>query len=395
MKTFHDVINFNADASCLTSEVWYDALAGGDNSLFCRWLDLYIHYNSKISLGLTGATAADLLFHNPEAIRRINEHPDIFQIITRPFSHDIALLRSEAGFSCNLEMGKEVLAHTFRNLAPFYLAPEFMFSGEQVYLIQQHGITHTFISSERFPDFQKQLIPAKPYTLRGILKSRLTCIPIHAPLTPAYLLTMQRYDRRYWHAALALLENDSLYFWRDGESFLLIPDGLAREEFWLANDNARPYRAFLYELPENELRSPNAGQLDYSPLTSFTPWIREFKMMGFLSRVARLELPALQQASESVLMLWSYLITSDILAAVEKAPPTIMLAHDASQTLSPYTIQRSPRGLEAEEHLYLLESCLLRDETLSFTRLSRSPLLRKTYCRLRSLLALRGKNHAL
>ena len=42
MSVLVDVVNFNADASCLDSARWLQALTGGAESEFCRWLNLYV-----------------------------------------------------------------------------------------------------------------------------------------------------------------------------------------------------------------------------------------------------------------------------------------------------------------------------------------------------------------
>ena len=48
-KTVVDIVNFNADASCLPSRTWLETLKGGTNSVICQWLSLFIQ-NKKTSL---------------------------------------------------------------------------------------------------------------------------------------------------------------------------------------------------------------------------------------------------------------------------------------------------------------------------------------------------------
>lgn len=392
MNRFFDVVNFNADASCLETEAWFAALSGGDDSLFCQWLKLYVKYESRVSLGLTGATVADLLHCNPEAVQYINAHPEFFQIILRPFAHDIPTLRSRKGFIYNYLLGRRVIEHAFGAASPYYLPPEFMLTSEQVKLLSDNGVTHTFISPERFPEFQRDIIPSNPYTLKGIFESNLTCIPILAPLTKAYLASSQLYDSRIWQSALLLHDREDIFFWRDGESFLLVPDGIAREEFWLRNDNSRQKRCFLENV--NSVKPPHEKFIDHCPMSSFTAWMKEFRMLGFLSRLADLEKFALNEDSLTIHMLWLHLITSDILAAVEKPSPTIMISSKEGAPPINYTIRRAPKSLEAEEHMYLLDNFRL-GETPKRLPSQETVLLRKTHSRLASLLQCGISDHAI
>lgn len=104
-KKIVDIVNFNADASCLSSADWLKYLSGGKNSIFFQWLSLYVHYKKKLVLGFPGATIADIKTFNPEAIELINQNTDIFEIIPRPFAHDIGLLRSSEAFIWNVKAG--------------------------------------------------------------------------------------------------------------------------------------------------------------------------------------------------------------------------------------------------------------------------------------------------
>src|SRR5712671_1453499 len=146
MTTVVDVVNFNADASCLDSRRWLDALAGGDQSEFCRWLNLYVRLSKKAVLGLTGATLADLAAHNPEALSTIRDHPEVFESVVRPFSHDVALIRSPPAFALNLALGAQAVRRHFQRVSGFYLPPEFMLSNEQVTLVAEAGLEGVFVN---------------------------------------------------------------------------------------------------------------------------------------------------------------------------------------------------------------------------------------------------------
>lgn len=50
-KILVDVVNFNADASCLSSKQWMEDLKGGKRSKFYQWLLLYVNKKKKYHLG--------------------------------------------------------------------------------------------------------------------------------------------------------------------------------------------------------------------------------------------------------------------------------------------------------------------------------------------------------
>ena len=66
-----DIVNFNADASCMFSNKWLRSLEGGKDSRFCKLLDNYIFNDRKVNIGLTGVTIKDLAAFNPETIEII------------------------------------------------------------------------------------------------------------------------------------------------------------------------------------------------------------------------------------------------------------------------------------------------------------------------------------
>ena len=81
MSRLIDVVNLNADASCLSSEQWLKMLQGGTNSYFYQWVKVYVDAGKKISFGITGSTVSDVASFNPEAIELINAHKNIFEIM--------------------------------------------------------------------------------------------------------------------------------------------------------------------------------------------------------------------------------------------------------------------------------------------------------------------------
>ncbi|MCG3203027.1 MAG: hypothetical protein NFCOHLIN_02930 [Gammaproteobacteria bacterium] len=362
MTRWVDVVNFNADASCLDTARWLSALEGGEESEFCRWLRLYVELGRKIVLGLTGATIADVEIHNPEAKGVLRENPAIFEAVVRPFSHDIALIRASKGFSLNLELGARAIGGMFSRVSQFYLPPEFMLSNEQVAILAASGYAGIFVNASRLASDMRARVPDRPYQVRGLGGTRLPCLPVRGRLTDAYLDALHRYDPESWNDALRNCEADTVVCWRDGESAFLLPDGLERERHWLAGERCGK-RAFLSQI-ESEYLAPEslaAEHLQSYPVHSFLAWMKEFRMMGYLGRLHRMETEPHTFSTEQ-LVLWLQAINSDVMSAVEKRSPQIALLPKAGADAPiTHTLFRAERGFEGEECLALLERSLEGD----------------------------------
>ncbi len=356
MSRFVDVVNFNADASCLSAADWIDALRGGADSRLMRWLENYVAQNKPMVLGLTGATAADIAGLNTEAIDYINSHRDVFQVIARPFSHDAALLRGPTGFLANLHLGLLALRRLFGEVAPFYLPPEFMLTAEQTLLLGENGIELTFINGSRFLPSQAARIPTRPYRLRGVLGAELACVPMRGELTPAYLRALDAADAAPWNAALADAGDEVIVGWRDGESALLFPDGLERERRWLAGERCR--REHLRREALGRPEPPEPGAYAVYPLHPFTAWVREFRVFGLVQRLAQVEQRILDLDAAGA-ALWLQCANSDVLSSVEKEPVAKRLAAlDEPDAVFDHVFHRTERGFEGGECLVLLELLL-------------------------------------
>ena len=357
-KVLVDIVNFNADASCLASAKWLSYLEGGESSVLFAWLNNYVKHQKKVSLGFTGATISDIKSFNPEAIALINAHKDLFEIILRPYSHDMGLLRSTKGFEENLKIGINVIEQEFGTYTPYYLPPEFMLTNEQLYLLSASNIKGTFIKPLRFNKEIKSRIPTVPYYIKGLYDSTLECISFNEFSYHAYLKSIQLFDNT-WNELILSQEEDLIFSWRDGESSFFLNDTALREGHWLANESNEIERCFLRDsLPKisfikNEALAENAYH--YYPVHSITPWMREMKMMGFISRLQQLE-TRIEQFSFVEKCWWLQVINSDILSAIEKNSPLIHIKSnvDASAT-EEYYIWRSERGMEGEEILSMLE----------------------------------------
>ncbi|HNX77387.1 MAG TPA: hypothetical protein PLM07_16715 [Candidatus Rifleibacterium sp.] len=358
MNELIDVVNFNSDASCLRSEDWITAISGGKSAYFYQWLQLYVSRQKKISLGLTGASVADIAYFNPEAIELLQNHLDIFEIVLRPFAHDLAVLRLPEGFLLNFHLGRKILNKHFTKVTDFYLPPEFMLTSEQIWLLKNEGVKGTFVQSGRLDIQFSERIPSQPYHVKGINESSLQCIPFNRNLTLAYLKSLALYNAEEWNNILSEKSPRTFFSWRDGESFLLFPNGLEREKNWLDRESKSIERSKLNEnnmpfAPSDSFPHPFFQTYPPHPLSG---WLRELKLMGFLNRISNIEKLA-SEFEDWQLVLWLELIKSDIFSSVEKQSPNIQIlenVHDKATKL--YTIHRSEKVLEAEEILYLLTS---------------------------------------
>lgn len=383
-----DIVNLNADASCLSSEWWMKILSGGKHSYFCKWLNIYIDLHKKVSMGFTGATIADICIHNPEAIDLINKHRQIFEIILRPFAHDVALLRSNEGFKLNLEAGIKTIKKEFGSYQNYFLPPEFMLTNEQLYILKQYGVAGTFINATRFKSEIKDRLPEKPYYVKGLMSTELKCIPVMGELTQAYLQGIHYYNADSWNKLLKT-NNKVCFSWRDGESSFFVPDGNEREYSWLRSENKNIERLFLSEAL-NEVEFDNNKNLKenhyhYYPVHSFTAWMKEFRMMGFVQKIMKTE-QTIGTYTKKQKALWLQVINSDILSSIEKDSPLIKVKLKKEDSiLSNHTIWRCERGLEGEEFLALLTSNIKKQEVNYFLTKSAVPHILKLRGRLKYL----------
>ncbi|MBT8523613.1 hypothetical protein G6735_04715 [Polynucleobacter paneuropaeus] len=357
-KFLVDVVNFNADASCLSSERWISILQGGKNSKFYRWLNLYVKNNKAIVLGLPGATIADISTINPEAITLINKFPDIFQIILRPFAHDLALLRTSQGFLVNLICGINVIRNEFINIFDYYLPPEFMLTDEQVYQLSCQGILGTFVNPGRYSDGIQSNIPLSIYEISGVFGKKINCIPFADVLTKCYLSALQNYEFENWNNEIISKKSKYIFSWRDGESLFFLPDGISREELWLENESNLFERSQLNLINTNfEAASSNSNNYTY-PLHSCHSWMREFRMLGYVNRISKAE-DQIQAKGWGYIIKWLMTINSDILSSIEKESPKIMIKKESgAQSVIELTLLRTDRWFEGNEYLSILEEFL-------------------------------------
>lgn len=379
MKQLVDVINFNADASCLSCRDWHAILEGGEGSALVQWLNLYVRLRKKAVLGFPGATVADIATRNPEAITLINGHPEIFEVILRPFAHDIALLRSRRGFALNFAFSEKAIRKEFVNICDYFLPPEFMLTNEQIVLLKEHGVSGTFINPARFSPEIKRRIPAVPYQVRGLFGTNINCIPFRGRLTDHYLHTLHKFDCSGWNECIGGSRDERQFVWRDGESSFFLPDGLAREEFWLMHEDETIERRHIRDQHLDFRKSEALEDNLYRsyPVHSFSAWMKEFRMLGFVSRLQNVEL-MLERMTEEQIHLWLLVINSDIFSAIEKKSPVVSMREShGDDRCYDFTIQRSERGFEGEEYLTMLELAMSGKALPDFVYASVEPHLVK------------------
>ena len=353
-KKVVDIVNFNADASCLSSSIWMEALQGGTNSKIYQWLSLFVRNKKQITLGIIGSTLADIKKYNPDAINIINENKDVFEIILRPWSHDISLYRTDSLFIYNVELGIKSIKSEFDSVSNYYLAPEFMITSRQIELIVKMGIEAIFINPDRYQnDIKKRIIPV-PHLVYGTSGSIIKCITIHGNSTQKYLSSCQLNKPKIWDQFIQDHADDVIFSWRDGESFLLIPDGLSREESWLQGESDNFNRKKLQSLEISYEDSCMYDQQYYKsyPIHSFSAWVKEMKMMWYVDRIRMIE-NNFSKLSDFQKTLFLQLINSDILSSVEKISPKIKL--DIEGVIEDFIIYRSERGFEGENYLKLVD----------------------------------------
>jgi len=366
-KKIVDIVNFNSDASCLSSKSWLESIAGGNNSYLIKLLNNYINQEKKVTLGIMGSSIADIAVWNPEVLDLINNNRDIFEILLRPFSHDISLLRSHQGFKLNLEYGLKTLEREFGKFLPYYLPPEFMITNYQIKQLLELGVEGTFVNPIRLTKEIQGRIPQKPYLVKGVSGVKMPCFPFSGELTKEYLNSIHNHSSKSWNDIIQNQTSEIIFSWRDGESPMLIPNGIEREKDWLMGESSKIQRVFLgdilgdinfIELVEDE------KTLSHYPISSFLAWIKEFRMLGYIQKVQEME-KHIEQFDPNQLGLWFSAINSDILSSVEKSSPKIVLYDKLNGINNDFTIWRSQKGFEGEDFLYLFENIDRIDDLLN------------------------------
>jgi hypothetical protein len=274
----------------------------------------------------------------------------------------------------------------FLHVNEFFLPPEFMLTNLQVKNLADADVAGVFLNATRFKEETRYRIPDVPFMLEGVLDSCIPCIPFDGTLTKHYLDALHTFDAGRWNHEVLSSGADPVFTWRDGESCFLIPDGIERERAWLEQESPAVKRETLTTalsgltfMPHDHLSF--ASPPSY-PVHSFSAWFKEFRMLGFLRRLDRIE-DRLDSLPKDLLIVWLQAINSDILSAVEKDSPVISLTlrPGGDDAASDFTIWRSERGFEGEDYLALLDGALAHPGRFSFPPSSK-PHMRKLGARI-------------
>jgi hypothetical protein len=206
-------------------------------------------------------------------------------------------------------------------------------------------------------------------------------------LTKDYLEALHTFDATLWNEAVLSASDTPVITWRDGESCFLIPDGIERERAWLKGESSEIRRETLTTALQS-LTFSSHDHLSFAsppsyPVHSFTAWFKEFRMLGFLRRLERIE-DRLESLPKDLVVVWLQAINSDILSAVEKDSPVISLLPQLGKgtAQSHFTIWRSERGFEGEDYLALLDAALDEPTRLGSLSESTKPHMRKLGARI-------------
>ncbi|TAF33450.1 MAG: hypothetical protein EAZ57_05815 [Cytophagales bacterium] len=381
-----DIINFNADASCLTAKRWLEMLTGNKKSEFYRWIELYVFYQRKVVLGFPGATVADVQCLCPEAWQLVNDNSHLFEVLLRPYSHDLAVLRTDLGFEENCKVGFELIQKTFKKVSNWFLPPEFMLTSSQLVQLKRLAVEGVFINPGRFKGQRQDRLAKTPYLIQTFDNELFPCIPFSYELTKGYLNSLHTFSAEDWNIANSALTDQFAFGWRDGESPFFIPDGLLREETWLRKENIKRSRVLLSEallLLKFVLPHGDAGTYTQYPAHTLMPWMREMRMLGFVQDLWWQE-QEIAHFDSLTKFLWLQSINSDILSAIEKDSPQIQLkALETSSEYTDFTIWRSERGTEGEEFLWLLKQAKAGQDLEPWLKESHKPHLIKLKNRLK------------
>jgi hypothetical protein len=280
-----------------------------------------------------GGTLVDIQNFNPEAADLIRSHADIFEVVGRPFTHDLQTFRSQAGFLANVGAGLRAIELILGCRPTSYLPPEFMQTNRQITLLKKFGIASTFLLPERFPDSELDDRKNLQYVARGIPSGELDLVICTNGAYKEYLSNMQLWETPGYR----IDDVTDIFRWRDGESFLLFPNGLEREE-WLLKAEKIERRTLSTLKPRERASFPI-----FYPPHPFSAWSNEMSMSWFMSELADFE-RQFPQASPRQKAWWLLAIGSDVIASLEKPSPVVRIKKSSTSDVEYYKIRRFPRA---------------------------------------------------
>ena len=347
-QTLVDIINLNAEASCLSTKRWLRALKGGNKSELYAILSLYVKAELKVTLGIVGSTLAEIEEFNPECIELINQHPNNFEILIRPFIHSLSILWTNETFIHNYELGKRYIEDRLKNCINWYLPPEFALRNSHIYALQNLKCEGTFIHPKRVKNDIKSKLPKGVFTLASIQNVKMPCINFTEGYDTYYLDQMQ-----VFRSNITFKEN-TIYGWRDGESPLFLTDSVKREEIFIENSKKEFKRIFLSEALSQTENIQKKIVHSY-PQNSLLPWLGNFRLFWYTTEIKNIE-RSFNSLSKTKQIIFLNLLNSDILSSIEKNDVTITLKELGNGESSQFLIKRKERNLDAEEILFLINN---------------------------------------
>lgn len=343
-----DVINFNSDASCLSSERWLKSLSGGRTSELFRILACYVEQRQKINLGFVGSTLSEVILLNPECIELINNYPNVFEIIYRPYIHSLSILWRDETFKRNFNLGRELTDRTFHNIVNWYLPPEFALRNSQLFTLANEEVG-TFIHPKRTKKRPSSSLVEGYGHIVGIHNSKIAYLGFAEFFDKYYLDILQKY-----HSEISF-EQKTIIGWRDGESPLLLPNSVSREEYFVDHSSQRFERIFLSDLNTSSDFQYENRIVSY-PQNSLLPWMGGFRLYWYIQEVKDLE-RNFEKLSSLNKMLFMFLLNSDILSCTEKTDVQIeIVKHQGDSVVESIFLPRIEKNLDAEEILYLVKN---------------------------------------
>jgi len=340
MKQVLDVVNLNPDASCLESDVWINILNGSDKK-FLSWLKLFVKNNTPVLFGICGSALADIKSYAPDALNFMKNHPKIFHFTVRPYSHSSSYLLTHEIVKLNLNLGIKAMSYLKLPVQDVYLPPEFMVTTFDLSLLNTNNIHSIFLNPARFNiPTDQELIRLKMTSQQKSLEGVLT----HPQNTLDYLKVLQLLDIDY-------KKNESLpnlsVRWRDGESWMLLPDGLERESFfmkWQSNQEKiiswKDFQIKINEQPTIDIK--------WYPRHRLTKWTGSGRMIDVCNSLQDLmKKPDLVKNLSDLNKLFLAL-GSDILSSVEKDNVNVSLRDYKTLSIKNYLIERGSRHIEGE-----------------------------------------------
>jgi len=402
MSVLIDIVNFNSDASCLSSYKWMKSLGGGKNSRLCKMLDNYIRFKRKVNVGFTGMTVKDMACFNPEATEKINNHPEVFQILLRTYSHDLSPLRDNKGFVLNLDMGLSAIKSNFKNTTDIFLQNEIIVRNRGIEELARKGIRAIFINRDKYGPDLKFRIPRQSFYFYGINDAKMLTIPFSENLTFAYLA--QLHGAEPFSLWRKLIERDNTnILWRDGESALLFPGGIELEGKLFERERDSKIQTAHISEKMNDFckcaeKKPQAYQVKHFPGYPLTHWLSDFKMFSIFQTIGIVERD-IDKCSPLLQRLWTMGISSDIFSSgkmsirIKVHKDVFKVSEDdiswegvvADRKRAELMLLRAEKYFEAEQCLDLLTKLLNENisesEFVSIVQKSQDPYFKKIYSR--------------